>query len=301
MDCVIKKILVTGASGYAGMVLVPNLIEKGYVVRAVGFSNKHGSWSDLALNENLELINADLRDEKKIEQLIDGVDMIVHLAAVVGEQICKDDPTLAYDINVNLVKIINKIRKDIPLIFISTTSVYGDDTSSACDERTLPNPKLAYAKSKYDGEKLVVESDNFIILRPATLFGYSPAINYNMLVNNFVWHAVNNKKLEVYDDNLNRTFVHVSDLSKSIIFMIENFGKFKNEIFNVGDNDLNFTKRQVVEMLKSLINFELISSEGNSQNDKRNFIVKYNKLNEAGFYTQKNLMEGIKELLVKLI
>lgn len=294
------KILVTGAGGYLGSVLVPMLLEKGYFVRAAGYIDENKSQFLNLLKTRLEIIDCDLTNQAILNELMQGVGMVVHLASIVGEKICQKEPQLAKSVNTDLVAQINLARNHLPMIFTSTTSVYGANSANICTEETQPKPELAYAISKYEGEKLAEAFGNCIILRPATIFGFAPAINYTMLVNDFVFQAVKQKKLEVYDDSLNRTFIHVKDLANAVLFFIENYKQFKNQIFNVGSDEMNYSKREIAEIIHSLIDFKLDFVAGGSKTDKRNFIVSYAKIKEAGFNTKISLYDGIKDLIKNL-
>lgn len=283
-----------------GSCLVPMLLEQGYLVKAAG---KSFTAETLALSfryPSLQIIQADLTEGNILDSLMGDIDGVIHLAGLVGEKQCLENPELAKKINVDLVRQVNVARQNLPLIFLSSTSVYGSRENVICDETTKPTPELAYAKSKYEGEQVLEGANNVIILRAATFFGYAPAINFKVLVNDFVLQAVKNKKLEIYDDTLNRTFVHIADLSRAIIFMLENFSQYKNQIFNVGNNSLNCSKRDLAEIIKSLINFELIVKPALPNTDKRNFVVNYDKIEKAGLRTQISLKEGIKELITKI-
>lgn len=226
--------------------------------------------------------------------------MIIHLAAIVGEPACRKNPKSCYEINTGLVEKINNLRNNTPLIFVSTTSIYGEiNIEKICFEDTEAKPTLGYARSKYEAEKIIREKDNYIILRPATAFGVSPRLRLDLLVNEFVFNAVNNKYLEVYNPNFSRTFIHVKDLAKVIVMMIERFSEFKNEIFNIGSSNMNATKKEIIDLIKSKIYFKskIVSDERDP--DKRNFIVNYDKIKKAGFEPRFSLSNGISEMIKK--
>lgn len=296
-----KKILVTGGAGYIGSVLTPLLLNKGYFVKIVDaliFSQKPPA-TDLNSN-NLEFIKGDLRDYKVLKSALKDIDIIVHLAALVGEPACRKNPDLCYEINKVLVKKLNDLRQDTPLIFISTTSIYGKTDSKICfEDKTEPKPVLNYAKSKYEAEKVIQNKDNYIILRPAIAFGFSPRIRLDTLINELVFRAVKYKYLEIYNPNFTRTFVHVGDLAESIIMMVEKFDEFKNQIFNIGSNDMNMTKEEIANSIKSKIDFKLKTVSGETDFDKRNFIVNYDKIEKTGFKARVSLENGIDEMINK--
>jgi nucleoside-diphosphate-sugar epimerase len=276
------------------------LLEKGYVVRGASRSFKTETLDLAKKYPNFEIVKTDLTAPEVFKDLLEDVDFIIHLAGLAGEKQCQENPKLAQKINVEMVRQLNSTRQGIPLIFLSSTSVYGTTQRIVCDENTPPAPELAYAKSKHEGEMVLKVSDNIIILRAATFFGYAPAINYKLLVNDFVLQAVKNKKLEIYDDTLNRTFIHVRDLARAIIFITENFATLKNEVYNVGNNELNCTKWELAQTIKTMVDFELIVRQVSGNTDKRDFIVNYNKIERSGYRTQISLVEGIKELIAHI-
>jgi len=296
-----KRILVTGGAGYIGSVLTPLLLKKGYFVKVVDalIFNQKPLLIDSNSN-NLEFIKGDLRDYGVLKSALEDTDIVVHLAALVGEPACRKDPNLCYEINKSLVEKLNDLRQDIPLIFTSTTSVYGKTGSKICfEDKTEPKPILDYTKSKYEAEKIIKNKDNYIILRPATAFGFSPRMRLDTLVNEFVFKAVKYKYLEICNPTFVRTFIHVKDFAESILIMVEKFDKFRNQIFNVGNNDMNVVKKEIANLIRPKSNFELKMVSGEIDPDKRNFIVNYDKIEKIGFKTKISLENGIDEMIKK--
>lgn len=296
-----KKILVTGGAGYIGSVLTPLLLKKGYFVRVIDalIFNQEPPVIDSNSN-NFAFIKGDLRNYKVLKSALKDIDIIVHLAALVGEPACRKDPNLCYEINKDLVEKLNDLRQDIPLIFTSTTSVYGEIGSKICfEDKTEPKPILDYAKSKYEAEKIIKNKDNYSILRPAIAFGFSPRMRLDMLVNEFVFKAVKYKYLEICNPAFVRTLIHVKDFAESILMMVEKFDKFRNQIFNVGNNDMNVTKKEIANLIRPKSNFELKMVSGELDPDKRNFIVNYDKIEKIGFKTKISLENGINEMIKK--
>lgn len=296
-----KRILVTGGAGYIGSVLTPLLLKGGYFVKVVDalILNQKPPAIDPGFN-SFEFIKGDLRNYKVLKSALKDIDIVVHLAALVGEPACRKNSNLCYEINKGLVEKLNDLRQDIPLIFTSTTSVYGEAGSKICfEDKTELKPILDYAKSKYEAEKIIKNKDNYIILRPAIAFGFSPRMRLDTLVNEFVFKAVKYKYLEIYNPAFVRTFIHVKDFAESILMMVEKFNKFRNQIFNVGNNNMNATKKKIADLIKSKINFEFKIVPGKADPDKRDFIVNYDKIEKIGFKTKISLENGIDEMIKK--
>ena len=296
-----KRILLTGGADYIGSVLTPLLLKKGYFVRVVDalIFNQKPPLADSNSN-NFEFIKGDLRDYKVLKSALKDIDIIVHLAALVGEPACHKDSDLCYEVNKGLVEKLNDLRQDIPLIFTSTSSVYGETGSKICfEDKTEPKPVLDYVKSKYEAEKIIRNKDNYIILRPATAFGFSLRMRLDTLINELAFRAVKYKYLEIYNPDFARTFVHVRDFARAILMMVEKFDEFKNQVFNIGSNDMNITKKGVANLIKSKIDFELKIVSGEIDPDKRNFIVNYDKIKKTDFKTRVPLENGIDEMINK--
>lgn len=291
------RILVTGGAGYIGSILIPKLLDRGAQVTVVDdliFGQPRPTWY-----ERVNFIEDDLRDDKILDRAIKDCQAVVHLAAIVGEPACRKDPELASDINIYLTKKINKRRGNIPLIFFSSTSIYGEIGGAICDETSNPTPKSTtpYSMHKLKAEKIITPTDNWLIFRPATAFGVSPRQRLDILINELTFQAVKEGKIELFNPEFNRTFIHVSDLSQAVIFGLENFDRLKNNIFNIGADNLNITKRQITDILKNKIKFDLTMTDGNSDPDKRDFIIKYDKIKNAGFTPAISLEQGIDEMI----
>lgn len=292
-----KKILVTGGAGFVGSILVPMLLERGYYVRVLdnllfGQEREHHE----AKYSNFEFINGDVRDGDAVKRTLEGIDLIVHLAALVGEPACRKDSELCYSINCDAVEQLNRLRGNTPIIFPSSTSIYGETSGGICNEDTIPKPALDYAKSKYEAEKIFLSGGNCIIFRPATAFGDSFRPRLDLLINEFVFRALKEKSIKVYNPDFVRTFVHVRDFASAIIFMIERFDLYKNQVFNLGFDDLNLTKRQIAEAIRSRVDFSLEFVENSTDPDLRNFVVDYSKFKKTGFLQNHLLSDGIEEM-----
>ncbi len=293
------KILVTGGAGYLGTTLVPMLLEQGYKVRV--FDNlSFGGQGILPnfSNPNFEFIKGDIRDPKRVKQAVKGVDFIIHLAAIVGYPACRKDPKTSREINVggteNLVKAANK---KIPIIFASTGSNYGKLINKYCTETTPLKPLSDYGKQKTKAESIIKTNKNFIIYRFATAFGLSPRLRLDLLINDFTVRAVKDRTLIVYEKEFMRTFIHVRDVARSFIHALENFKQMNGEIYNVGDEKLNFSKEDICLALQKKLDYYLHFADTGKDIDQRNYMVDYSKIQSTGFRCKVGLAEGIEEMI----
>lgn len=292
-----KKIIVTGGAGYIGSILVPLLIDLGANITVC--DNLMFGQPEPEFANRIRFIKKDLRDEMTIKEAIAGADAIIHLAAIVGEPACRKNPELAKEINVGITKKINELRGDIPLIYFSSTSIYGETTGAKCDENSLPTPETPYAIDKWEAEQAIHQTDNWIIFRPATVFGASARQRLDLLVNELTYGAVKEGKIKLFNPDLNRTFVHIYDLSQAVIWMLQNFDTLKNNAFNVGSDELNLSKRNIGEILEKKLDCELEIVNGDMDPDKRNFVVDYKKINSTGWVPKISLEIGINEMIDK--
>mgnify|MGYP001615890137 CR=1 FL=1 len=290
-----RKILVSGGAGFVGSVLVPMLLEDGYEVRVLdnltfGASSLMTSFSD----PDFELMVGDIRDENKVREALEGVDAVIHLAAIVGYPACKADPWLAEEVNYKATVKLNELRGDKLMVFASTTSNYGK-VEGICTEETPLNPLSVYGQTKTRAEE-AIRGKNVIILRFATAFGLSPRLRNDLLINNLTQLAVKNKCLLLYEPKNKRTFIHVKDMAESFIFMLqhpENGG----EIFNVGDEKNNLTKEEIIHLLEKKVDFVWNIAEGWKDEDMRDYEISYQKIKNLGYQAQIGIEEGIDEMI----
>ena len=293
-----EKILVTGGAGYVGMILVNNLLAKGYLVRVLDnlFYNQI-CHLPLFSNKNFEFIKGDIRNKKTVKKSLLGIDIIIHLAAIVGYPACRANPRLAREVNVKGTENINRMRsKKQPLIFASTGSVYGA-IEGICTEKTPINSTSIYGETKAIAEKEILGSKNSVTLRFATGFGNSAFPRFDLLINDFVFQAIKNKQLIVFDKDFKRSFIHVRDMARSYIFTIEHFNKMKNEAFNVGSEKMNFSKKEIALKIKKRTPYQLFFRGIGKDEDYRNYEVSYQKIRKIGFETEISIDEGIDELI----
>ena len=294
-----KKILITGGAGYVGSVLTQQLLQKGYKVRVLDNLFHHQmSHIPFFSDKNYEFIRGDIREKEDVKKSLQGVDAIINLAAIVGAPQCRMKPKLAEEVNVLGVRNINQLRSgDQPLIYASTGSVYGA-LQEICTEESPVNPTSVYGKTKLTAEKDILEKGNSTALRFATAFGVSPRLRVDtLLINDFVYRACEEKEIIVYQADVRRTFIHIQDMARCFIYILENFGKANGEIFNAGSEKLNFTKKEIAEKIKERIPYYLYFAEIGEDADKRDYEVSYEKIKNLGFEIEVSLEEGIDELV----
>ncbi len=293
------KILVTGGAGYIGSSLVPQLLFKGHSVRVLdSLVFNQTSLLPYFINENFEFIKGDIRNLETVKKAVEGMDIIIHLAAIVGAPACKKDPQLAQEVNHFGTANINDAR-DISqkLFYASTGSVYGK-VEELCTESLPTKPLSTYGETKLRAEQEVMGKGNAIAYRFATAFGLSPRLRLDLMPNDFVFNAIKNRYLVVYDKNFKRTFIHVRDIVNAYLFGIEHFDAMKNEVYNIGSEKMNKTKEEVAMMIKEKINFEaLFVDKGIPDPDQRDYEVSYEKIRSKGFETQISFEKGIDELI----
>ena len=296
-----KSIFITGGAGYVGTSLIPLLLENNYEVTVYDslFYDNGDVLIPFINNPNFKFIYGDVRDENRLSDAMWGHDVVIHLAAFVGYPLCKKmGERETTSVNVGGTETILKHISDYQyLLFGSTGSNYGL-VSTICTEETPLNPLSIYGRTKTTAEKLIMERDNSTAFRFATAFGISPRMRLDLLVNDLSYRFMTDGYVVIYESHFMRTFIHVKDMGKSFLFAIENQEKLKDNIYNVGSNGMNFSKKQVCELIKkhipnAYINYADIGEDA----DKRNYIVSYDKINKLGFTTSITLEEGIKELI----
>jgi len=292
------KIFITGGSGYVGSVLVPALLHKGYQVKVLdNLLFKQTSLLPHFINRNFEFVLGDVRDVHALKTAVQDVDLIIHLAAIVGAPVCSAHPELAEAVNYQGTVNLDSVRSATqPIIFASTGSNYGR-VDGICTEDTPLRPLSVYGEVKTKAEEHLKKSGNMIGYRFATAFGISPRLRLDLMPNDFVLQALRVGNLIVYQKDVRRTFIHVADMARAFIHAIEHFDEMKNEIYNVGNENMNLTKEEVAQLIKKFVNYYLHFAEIGTDPDQRDYEVSYKKIREKGFETQISMEEGIRELV----
>ncbi len=295
------NILVTGGAGYIGSVLVPLLLSKGCRVTVLdNFFYGQNSLLECCSNPNFEIINADSRNENAVREAIKGKDYIIPLAALAGFPICDKEAYSAYSINLDAIKMILKLREcGQRIIFPCTNSGYGlGEGESYCTENSPIKPISIYGKSKVEAEAAILSEKETTAFRFATLFGASPRMRTDLLVNDFVYRAVFDRTLIVFEGSFKRNYLHVRDAANAFWFAIENFEKMEGGTHNCGLSDSNLSKIELCEKIKlHLPKFVYIEAAVGEDPDKRNYIVSNEKLERLGWKPEYSLDDGIDELI----
>ena len=296
-----KKILITGGAGYLGSVLTTKLLEIGYhitVIDIMDFSKT--SLSHLFVNKNFKFIKGDVMNKKLISKEIKNKDIIIPLAALVGAPLCDKFPKKTKQINFENIKfILSKIKPKQKIIYPNTNSGYGiGKKKKYCDEKSPLNPISLYGKTKVNAEKIIIKHKNSVVFRLATVFGYSYRMRTDLLLNNLVLLSMRDKKLDIFESNFRRNFIHVSDVCDGIIYAIYNFNKLKSNVYNLGMSKANITKFEMVKKIKKHIGKLKIKKIHNIKDpDKRDYFVSNKKIEKKGFKAKIDIDEGIQELI----
>ncbi len=295
-----KKILITGAAGYIGSKLCTKFVEEGYQVTAVDvLKYEKNSLGHLFSKKNFFFFKLDVTKKKNLKKLILNQDYIIPLAALVGAPLCEKRKKEAIKVNVKSIKLIlSLVKKRQIILYPTTNSGYGiGQKSKFCDENTPLKPISLYGRTKVEAEELISKHSNYICFRLATVFGYSYRMRTDLIVNNFVETAVKKGKLEIFEPNFRRNFIHINDIVDAFLFSIKNFSKLKNNIFNLGLSSANISKLNLAKKIKRIIpKTKIIINKKGNDPDKRDYFVSNKKIEKAGFKAKVSLDDGIREL-----
>ena len=296
-----QKILVTGGAGYIGSTLLPVLLNQGYTVTVLdSLVFNQASLLDCCADQNFEFIQGDICDYDLMNGLLSKSDIVIPLAAIVGVPACKRKPTLTrlvnYDAHMNIVKNISAAQK---VLFPTTNSGYGiGENDSYCTEETPLRPISEYGRTKVEIEKAFLEKGNAVTFRLATVFGMSPRMRMDLLVNDFVYRAVKDRAIVLFEEHFRRNYIHVRDVAKAFLFGIKNYDEMRGEPYNVGLSSANLTKRQLAEKIKEYVpELYIHSAPVGEDPDKRDYIVSNEKIESLGWMPDHTLDDGIQELI----
>jgi nucleoside-diphosphate-sugar epimerase len=297
------KILITGGAGYLGSVITGKMLNAGNEVVVLDkLIFNQTSLLVYTSNPNFKFIHGDVRNETLLEKLCDEVDVIIPLAAIVGFPACDAEPELAKEINFKQIFNIVKFTKDKnkKILYPNTNSGYGIGVGQTeCTEESPLNPISIYGTTKCSAENFLKSSTDAIIFRLATVFGVSPRMRTDLLVNDFTYKAITDKYIVVFEKNFKRNFIHIQDVANVFLFMLENYEQYKGEIFNVGLSTANLSKQELLEKIQSHVkNFAVSYNDYYEDPDKRDYIVSNNKIDSTGWSPKWDIDMGINELIM---
>jgi len=295
------NILVTGGAGYIGSVLVPQLLAKGHDVTVLdNFLFGQSTLLDCCPHDNFSVVRGDCRDEEVLKPLLRNADIIIPLAALVGAPMCKMDKLAAQSTNADAVQTLCRLAAATQSIIIPVTnSGYGiGEKGKFCTEDTPLRPISLYGTSKCEAEMAVLERGNGLSFRLATVFGASPRMRIDLLVNDFVHRAVNDRAVVIFEGHFKRNYIHIRDVAKAFLHAVDNFDAMKSKPYNVGLDDANLSKLELCEKIGEYVpGFVYLEAPIGEDPDKRDYIVSNARIASTGFKPDWSLDRGIKELI----
>lgn len=295
------RFLVTGGAGYIGSILVPALLHAGHEVTVLdNFMYGQTSLLDVCHHPHLHIIRGDVRDYALMRYQVPQTDVIIPLACLTGAPLCARHPHEAEHIIIDALKeMIAMMSPQQMMIYPTTNSGYGiGQEGTYCTEETPLNPVSLYGRLKVEAERIVLDHGNSVTLRLATVFGVSPRMRLDLLVNDFVHRAVADRFIVLFEPHFKRNYIHVRDVTRAFIHVLDNFSGMKNETYNVGLSDANISKWELCEIIKKEItDFHFMEAPLAQDPDKRNYIVSNDKIERTGFKPDISLNDGIRELI----
>ena len=297
------KVLITGGAGYLGSVITETLLDNGYHVTCLDkLIFNQVSLLPHTSNPNFKFVYGDVRNEDLLERLCNEVDVIIPLAAIVGFPACDAEPQLANEVNFKQIFNIVKFTagKNKKILYPNTNSGYGIGVGQTESTEESPlNPISVYGNTKCSAENFLRANTNAIVFRLATVFGVSPRMRTDLLVNDFTYKAITDKYIVVFEKTFKRNFIHIKDVASAFLFMINNYDKYKNEVFNVGLSNANLSKQELLEKIQSHVkDFAVSYNDYYEDPDKRDYIVSNAKIEATGWMPEWNLDRGIVELIM---
>lgn len=295
------KILVTGGAGYLGSILVPELLEAGHAVTVLdNFMYQQASLGHVCAHPKFDVVRGDVRLEKDLLPLLKKADVIIPLAAYVGAPLCSRDPVGASTTNHDAIEMmLNNISQDQRILMPTTNSAYGSgDMDNYCDENSPLNPISLYAIEKVKVEQMLMQHPNAISFRLATVFGMSPRMRIDLLVNDFTYRAINDRFVVLFESHFKRNYIHVRDIARVFMHAIDNFETMRGEIYNVGLSSANISKYELCQAIqKQIPDFVFLEAPLGKDLDQRNYIVSNAKIEATGYHPAYSLDDGIRELI----
>lgn len=294
------NILITGGAGYLGSIMAPAFLAEGHKVTVIdNFLWKQNSLAAVCADPNFDVVNGDVRDEAIISPLLAKADVIIPLAALVGAPLCNKDKVGATSTNKDAIKLmLGKLSKEQRVLMPVTNSGYGvGEAGKFCTEETPLRPISRYGIDKVEAEKMVLERENSISFRLATVFGMAPRMRIDLLVNDFVYRAVNDRFVVLFEPHFKRNYIHIRDVARAFQHGVANFDAMKGQPYNVGLSDANISKWELCEVIaKHVPGFVFMEAPVGEDPDKRDYIVSNEKIEKTGFKPVHSLDMGVVEL-----
>jgi len=296
-----EKILITGGAGYIGSIIVPKLLENGYQVTVLdNFMYAQNSLLDISYHSDLDIIVSDVRDQNILKKQVAKHDIVIPLAAIVGVPACKRDKLLAEVVNhIQIQNIAEWTTANQMILFPNTNSGYGIGKQDIyCDEKTSLNPISHYGHTKVEAEKVLLDRGNAVTFRLATVFGVSPRMRMDLLVNDFVYRAYRESYIVLFESHFKRNYIHIMDIASVFMHAINNYNAMRGDAYNVGLSNANLSKLELCEKIKKYLpDLQIFESDFDQDPDKRDYIVSNEKIESLGWEPKYSLDDGIKELI----
>jgi nucleoside-diphosphate-sugar epimerase len=295
------RILVTGGAGYIGSMLTPALLARGWHVTVLDtFASGEPYLAHCCADPNFQAERGDARDMRVVEPLLREADVVIPLAALVGAPLCARDEVGATTLNRDaIVDLMKRVSRDQRVVYPTSNSGYGvGESNSYCTEESPLRPVSLYGRTKVDAESAVLATGRGISLRLATVFGMSPRMRLDLLVNDMTFRAVNDKAVVLFEAHFRRNYIHVRDVVKAFLHALDNYDKMRGEPFNVGLSEANLTKRQLCERISRHVpGFVWLEAPIGEDPDKRDYVVSNEKLEATGWSPDHGIDAGIQELI----
>ncbi len=295
------RILVTGGAGYLGSIMVPELLRLGHRVTVLdNFMYRQNSLAHVCNDANFEVVDGDARLESTLAPLLKKADVVIPLAAFVGAPLCNRNPIDATAINRDAILLLLKnLGREQRILMPTTNSAYGSgDRDNQCDETSPLHPISHYAREKVEIEKALMQHPNSISFRLATVFGMSPRMRIDLLVNDFTYRAVTDRFVVLFESHFKRNYIHVRDVARVFVHGLEKFDALRGQIYNVGLSSANISKRELCELIARFVpQFTFLEAPIGKDADQRNYIVSNAKIEATGFQPRHSVEDGVQELV----